>query len=109
MSKEKRKFIVTLPWRKDQQAGETFEAETLHPSLAGHVREIGNQGPSEADQLAELRAELEQAKAELEQAKAAQAKAEKALKDLQEHRAENPALDLQVATPAKAEEPKPKK
>ena len=102
MSKEKRKFIVTLPWRKDQQAGETFETETLHPSLAGHVREIGNQGPSEADQIAELSAELEKAKA-------AQAKAEKALKDLQEHRAENPALDLQVATPANAEEPKPKK
>lgn len=102
MSTEKRKYMVVLPWHKGQQVGEVFEAENLHPSLASHVREVGKQEPGLAERFKQLGEELKAAQA-------AQAKAEKALKDLQKHRAENPALDLQVATPAKAEATKPKK
>ena len=101
MKQKKRKYIVTLPWRKGQQPGEVFESYELHPSLASHVKEAGaaSGGQCEAEQL----------RAELKEAKAAQAKAEKELADLKAHRAENPELNLEVATPEKGAEPKGKK
>ena len=36
----KQKYFVVNPWRKVMQVGETFVTESLHPSLANHVRTI---------------------------------------------------------------------
>lgn len=35
-----RTFVVTIPWRKGQVAGEQFKTAHLNPVLNGHVKEL---------------------------------------------------------------------
>ena len=51
----KQKYFVVNPWRKGQNAGDSFETENLHPSLINHVKEVGEHQDAPVDpRIAEL-------------------------------------------------------
>ena len=51
----KQKYFVVNPWRKGQNAGDSFETENLHPSLINHVKEVGEHQDAPTDpRIAEL-------------------------------------------------------
>ena len=51
----KQKYFVVNPWRKGQNAGDSFETENLHPSLINHVKEVGEHQDVPVDpRIAEL-------------------------------------------------------
>ena len=50
-----KKYFVVNPWRKGQNAGDSFETENLHPSLINHVKEVGEHQDAPVDpRIAEL-------------------------------------------------------
>ena len=97
----KQKYFVVNPWRKGQNAGDSFETENLHPSLINHVKEVGEHQDAPTDPRI---AELEQLLCEAEDKR--QAAEEKLLAAEDKRRAAEEKLLALSAPPAVPEPPK---